>query len=461
MAPVRETVQAPFLFPVDDDRAQSLGTFEMQRRSSRDSLVQKTLMALAIANLGVPMIATADPLENLQYAVSGGTPNLDMRLRYENVEQDLPATITEDAKALTIRSRLGYTTGKWSGLDAQLEFENVTAIGEADFNSTENSGKGAFPVVADPEGSEVNQAWLRYAGPAKSTLKYGRQRIIFDNARFIGNVGWRQREQTFNGFLLTNTFLPKTTFDYAWLTDVYSFRFLNTATAPNVDNHRDIKAHLIHLNYAHSKALSVSAYGYLLDFLPPLALDTAVAADSQTLGLRATGTIPVQDFGISYALEYAQQSDYADATSVVDADYQLIELGATYQKFGLKLGYELMEGDGTYAFQTPLATMHAHDGWADLFLVTPATGLERLYLQANATVEKVALTAVYHQFSPDEGSGDYGDEIDLMATRPINDQLSFGLKYAAYSGDSSAPVAATSPIRGDVTKYWAWLEYKF
>lgn len=434
------------------------------KRCNREFLFKSTLMATAIASFAAPLIAqAADPLENLPYAVSGGTPNIDLRLRYENVDQELPATITEDANAFTIRSRVGYTTGKWNGIDGQLEFENVSAIGDEDFNSTGNTGKGAFPVVADPTGSELNQAWIRYAGPAKTTLKYGRQRIIFDNARFVGNVGWRQREQTYDAFLLTNTFLPKTTFDYAYLSNVSSFRFWNSPAAPSVDTNRDIKGHLIHLNYAHSKALALSAYGYLLDFEPPLAPEASATADTQSIGLRASGTVPVQDFSLSYALEYAQQSDYADSTSVVDADYELIELGGAYKKVNLKLGYEVLGGDGTYAFQTPLATLHAFQGWADLFLVTPAHGIQEFYVTVGGTVEKVALMARWSDYSADEGSGDYGSELNLQATRPITDQLSFGLKYADYSGDDDAPasVAATSPIRGDVTKYWAWLEYKF
>ncbi|HSW11861.1 MAG TPA: alginate export family protein [Solimonas sp.] len=433
------------------------------KRYSREFLFKSTLMASAIASMTAPLIAQADPLENLPYAVSGGTPNLDMRLRYENVDQELPATLTEKASALTIRSRLGYTTGKWNGIDAQLEFENVTAIGDDDFQSTENGSKpdiAKYPVVADPEGSELNQAWIRYAGPAKTTVKVGRQRIKFDNDRHIGNVGWRQREQTYDGYLVTNTFLPKTTFDYAYLTNVNSFRFF-TVPGRTANVNRDIEAQLIHLAYAHSKALSVSAYGYLLDWEANTA--PAAPADSQTIGLRATGTVPLSgDFSLSYQAEYAQQTDYQDSTDVVDADYWLAELGGMYKKANLKVGYEVLgSNDGLYAFQTPLATLHAFQGWADMFLVTPGNGIQEFYVSVGGTVEKVALMARWSDYSADEGSGDYGSEINLQATRPITDQLSFGVKYADYSGETSAPIVGPSPIKGDVTKYWAWLEYKF
>jgi hypothetical protein len=420
----------------------------------------KALPGLVLGLLGLaPLAGAAESLENLPYAVAGGTPNVDLRLRYENVDQELGAGSAEQASAFTLRSRLGYTTGKWSGLDAQLEFENLTAIGQDDYNSTENSGMTAYPVVADPEGSELNQAWLRYAGPAKTTVKLGRQRLIFDNARFIGNVGWRQREQTYDALLLSNSFIPKLSFDYAYVGNVNSFRSFVIDGKPSTN--RDLKGQLVHLSYDYAQALKLSAYDYLLDFQPPLAPDSSPSADSQTWGLRASGSLPKGALRFSYALEYAQQSDYGDSTSLVDADYRLIELGLDAKSAGIKLGYEKLGGDGSYAFQTPLATLHAFQGWADLFLVTPANGLQELYLSLSGKLENVALMARWSQFSADAADGDYGSELDLQATRPLGAQLSAGLKYAAYYGQDAAPVTGVSPIKGDVDKAWAWLEYKF
>ena len=36
--------------------------------------------------------------------------------------------------------------------------------------------------------------------------------------------------------------------------------------------------------------------------------------------------------------------------------------------------------------QTPLATLHAFNGWADMFLTTPANGLQDLYFRASYTL---------------------------------------------------------------------------
>jgi hypothetical protein len=56
---------------------------------------------------------------------------------------------------------------------------------------------GEYAVIADPETTELDQAFLRYQGSSLG-LKAGRQVITFDDHRFVGHVGWRQDRQTFD-----------------------------------------------------------------------------------------------------------------------------------------------------------------------------------------------------------------------------------------------------------------------
>lgn len=425
-------------------------------------------IAIAAVLFGAPMMCgAADPLSNLPFNLAGGTPNLDLRLRYEHVEIDGPlaAPVTEDeADSLSVRARLGYTTGKWNDLDGQLEFEGLTYLGKEHFNSTEN-GETPYPVVADPKVNEVNQAWIRWSGLPKTQIKYGRQRILLDNQRFVGNVGWRQNEMTYDASLLTTTFIPRTTFTYAYLTNVDSFRFFNFApagTPPDLDDNVDIKGHLINASVVViDKKLVLTGYGYLLDFDEiPTGAPARLFADTQTIGLRAAGAVPVGDFTASYALEHADQHDYQDSSSVVDAGYTLVEAGLAYAKFKGTAGYEVLEGDGTYSFQTPLATAHAFQGWADQFLITPVNGLKRTYLSLGATVAKVAMTAIYHDFKSDEGSIDYGSEVDLLVSYPVIDSFVISAKFTHYSADEF-PVAGTPAQPVDTDKTWVYAEYKF
>lgn len=406
--------------------------------------------------------SAAEPLSNLPFNIAGGTPNLDLRLRYESVDQE---NLPDEADAITVRARLGYTTGKWNDIDGQIEFEGVHEL-EDHFNSTDNSTavnrRTKYPIVADPEVDEINQAWIRWSGLPGTSLKLGRQRMVFDNHRILGNVGWRQDEQTYDAVSLNSTLIPRTVLDYGYLTSVNAFRFFDfdPTAAVQLDDKMDVKAHYLHAAVtAIDKKLIVTPYALLLDFdgIPAPAL---ARQDSKTLGLRLTGALPMDKFTLSYALEYADQQDYKDAPRTVDADYTLAEAGLAYGPVKGMLSYEVLGGDGVYSFQTPLATLHAFQGWADLFLVTPATGLQDMYATLTATVARLAMTAVYHDYQSDQGSADFGTELDLMATYPVIDSLIVGAKYAAYNADEF-PVAGAPARPFDTDKLWVWLEYKF
>lgn len=398
--------------------------------------------SLVIAALLFAGGAQAEGLDVLRYAISGGTPNLDARLRWEQVDQ---TNALSTADAFTVRGRLGYTTGKWNDLDAMVEYEGVSSLLAQEYNSTRN-GRTTYSTVADPAGEELNQAWIRYAGlPLKTTAKFGRQRLILDNARFIGNVGWRVNEQTYDATLLTNAYLPKTVINVGHISNSNSFR-----TGINMPVQGDV----LHLANTTLPWANVSAYGYFFDF------DTSTAAmqDTRTLGLRLSGTLPVQKLKLAYALEYAQQSDYADAPALVDADYKLAEAQLTVPDVSMlkapaiKVGYEVLGGDGAYGFQTPFASLHAFQGWADMFLNTPATGIQDSYVGTSFTIEKVSAQVVWHDYRSDSGGKHYGSEWNAYFTRPLIENLVAGVKLADYNAKEFAV---------NTRKVWVSLDYKF
>jgi hypothetical protein len=395
--------------------------------------------ACALALMVVSDAASADGLDVLGYAISGGTPSLDLRLRWEHVESDAPAT-PKDSNATIARTRLGYTTGKWNALDIGLEFENLSVLEKTGYNSTLN-GQTTRPVIADPAVSELNQAWLRYAGFPGTTIQIGRQRLMLDNHRFVGNVGWRQNEQTYDGYSAVNKSLPKTQLTYAFLTNVNSIFGTNFPLHANIAN----------VGIGFSDALKLTAYGYWLDF----AVNAGNRQDTETLGARAAGAVafgaaPVK---LIYAAEYARQSDYEEAPVPRSAGYRLGEVGAGWGGLTAKLGHEVLGSDGgVYGFQTPLATLHAFNGWADLFLVTPPTGLVDTYVQLGWIAKSWAVMARAHQFKADQGGADYGDELDAQASYTLTEQLSVLAKYASYSADTFA---------ADTGKTWLQAEYKF
>lgn len=360
-----------------------------------------------------------------------GRAYIDARYRYEHVDQ---TGFAKDARASTIRTRLGYETAKFKDFQGLIEFEDVTLIGAENYNSTTN-GRTAFPVVADPEGTELNQAYLTFSGIPNTVLKAGRHRLVLDNARFVGDVGWRQNNQTHDGATITNTYFPDTKIFYGYS---YNINRIFGNDHPVGDFNSDI--HMFNVSYTGLPIVGkIVAYAYLLG------LDNAAALSSDTYGVSLKNKVKVNDeFNFLYHLEYAHQSDYDNNPVNYDANYYLIEPGISKGNFTLKAGYEVLESDsGTIAFSTPLATLHKFNGWSDRFLATPATGLEDLYAgvwykitDLNEYIDGTKLALIYHDFSPETGGGDYGDEWNFEMVKTFNDHYTLGFKYANYDADT-------------------------
>jgi hypothetical protein len=411
-------------------------------------MLRELCVVTAAVALAAPAARAGDSMDMLPFALMGGTPALDLRLRAEHVDNESPAQ-PRDATATTLRARLGFTTGKWNDFDLGLEYEGVTAYDKLDYNSTLN-GQVARPAIADPTGTELNQAFVRYAGIPGTVIQAGRERLVLDNQRFVGNVGWRQNEQTYDGVVVTNKGMP------GFEATVASFHNVNSVFFTNFP----LNASLANVSYSPGAWLKAVAYGYWLDFD---AANVGNRQDSATTGLRLTGAPALdeaQTFKLLYTAEFARQGQYEEAPATVDDDYLLGELGIGIAATQLKVGYEIMgSSDGLYAVQTPLATLHAHDGWADMFLTTPATGLRDAYASAASTLAGIALTAVYHRFSADFGGADYGEELDASVGYSFNRQLAALVKLAGYNATQSAATSFAGNV--DTAKGWLQLEYKF
>lgn len=414
----------------------------------------------ALKPLYIALLALSAPLaqaEDISQLFNDGKLILDARYRYEHVNQD---NTLDHANAQTLRTRVGFQTGKWYGLSGLIEADNTSRIGDASYNNTRN-GQGTLvagnSVVADPDGSEINQALLRYDF-AQGNLVVGRQRINLDNQRFVGGVAWRQNEQTYDGLLGQLKPIDKLTLTYAYIDNINTIfgpgdnRFDNRTNPANIEGH----SHLLNAQYVVSPALTVTAYNYLLG-LDNIANVNQPAMlgnlSSKTYGTRLNGTLA----GVSYALEYARQRDYADNPLELSSEYYLAELGYTLSGVALKGGLEILGGDSgpdNRAFQTPLATKHAFQGWADMFLTTPADGIKDSYLSASLPLLGGTLTGMYHDYRAELGSSHYGDEYNLSYARPIPGVKGLvGLiKAARYDADD---------LHVDTDKLWLQMQYSY
>jgi len=412
----------------------------------------KSLLAIACAAVvggaAAPVFAQ-EASGTLVDAIRGGEVKLHFRYRYEDVDQD---NALRTAHASTLKSRLTYTTKLWEGWQAQAEVENISTIGDDAYNSTHNR-KNNYSVVGDPKGTEINQAWIAYSGFGNSTLKLGRQRILLDNERFVGGVGWRQNEQTFDGGSFINKSLPDTTITYAYIANVNRVFGPRDGTTAAWLGDWDSDIHLLNLSYTGWKIGALSAYAYLMDIEEKL----AQAQSNETYGLRFSGKQALgQTVNLLYTFEYARQEDYADNPVGYRADYYTWEGGlALPHAVTLTLGQEVLEGDRAQAgraFRTPLATLHKFQGWADMFLATPNAGIEDSYAGASVVFAGITAAVVWHDFQAEDGGKSYGDELDVSLTRKFGQYLTGMLKYADYQEDGFSV---------DTRKIWVQLQLDF
>lgn len=370
---------------------------------------------------------------------SDGKFLLDTRLRLETVDD---GALARDADALTLRTRLGWRSGSVQGFFVLVEAEDVRALNE-NYNSTAN-GRTRYPLVVDPEGSEWNQAHIGWDSGSGTQVLAGRQRLLFDNQRFIGNVGWRQNEQTFDALSISHRASDRLSLRYAWLDKAHRI-FGNQHPNPALAEHR-LDAHLLHGAYALT-AGTLTGYAYLIENrdLP--------ASSTRSLGLRFAGKRAL-DEGREwfYSAELADQRGWRQAPSTGSVSYAGLEAGLRIHGHGLRLGSELLGSNGRRALQTPLATGHAFNGWADRFLSTPPDGLQDRCLKVDGPLGALRYLLAWHDFRPERGRGDYGKELNMQLSWDFAQGWNAIAKFADYRSDG---------FGSDLRKFWLSVEYRY
>jgi len=392
----------------------------------------------------LPALSEENNAQTLAGAISSGKANVGFRYRYEFVDQD---GFTENANASTVRLRLNYKTGSYRKWSAFGEFDYIGELFLRDFNSLGGSSpdRNQYPVVADPKGPDLNQLYLAYALSDKTNVKLGRQRIVLDKHRFIGDVGWRQNIQTYDGISIASKALPGMNVFYSYVTTVRRIFGDDVAAGRH-----DADIHMLNGKFRLTDDWSVTPYYYGIDNNDNASFSTS------TFGARLNGSLEFGESKLNLVAELATQSDTARNPVNYDAEY--LNLGATLVlQNGLSFGltWESLGGNQAVSgasFKTPLATLHAFQGWADKFLATPDLGIDDLYATVKYKAGKWNLTGVYHDYSAEAGNADWGTEINVSAGRSLGDRYGILLKGAFYDADQWAT---------DTSKFWIMLTGKY
>jgi len=406
---------------------------------------QKPSRALSVALLtlvtaGSQVSAdTTQAIEDVLKFGNGGAVKIDTNYRYENVDQDQGAART--ANANTLRTRLGLLSPVFHGLQGYVEYEGTHVL-QADYNNGRGNKPG-YSAVADPGYNELNQMWLSYAGVPDTVIKGGRQRIKLDDDRFIGNVGWRQMETTFDAVLITNKSLKGLTVNVGYIGNVQTF----TSTTENIN------APIVNANYNLGDYGNLIGYGYWLDYTE----SENYQKSSQTYGLRFINSDKPKKiydhYSLLYTAEWSYQQDYQHSSPYQANRFNLMS-GFTAYNFSFQGAMEQLNGSGpNRTFDTPLGTNHAFQGWADLFLVTPNDGIRDVFGTVSAKFmdnDSLVLSGIYHDFTDDTGRVHYGKEWDFQAVKKFGKHYSLLAKYANYDADRFATDTQKIWVQGNV-----------
>lgn len=399
----------------------------------RIACVLCTLAAAALAEGPIPpadsgkappldRIAETHPWQEVQDCLLGGKVSFDLRLRAEYADQQG----MDASQAYTERLRLGYGTKPFRGLSFFVDIEDVRSADYDLYNAAGLNNQPNKTVIADVQDTELNRLFALYERD-RVTAIVGRQRIILDDARFVGNVAWRQQEQTFDAATITTTIIPQVKVFYGYVDEV------NRIFGPDARRDFASDSHLLNAKYDGLSWGTLTAFAYLLDFR------NSQANSSSSVGARFSGDQDVSDdLTWNYTASYAYQEDAAENPLNYATHYYAVQTGVAWRqtlRFGA--GYEVLGSQGGRAsFQTPIATLHGFNGWADLFLTTPADGIEDLYFTIGGSFPRCGLDAsiIGHLFFSEDRATDFGRELDAQVKWRANKVLAVTGAVALFDG---------------------------
>ncbi len=414
---------------------------------SIEAIMKNILLSLLAGLLGLTTLTAQ------QFDLSA-----EIRPRYENNYgyQSLRITGAEAAHFISQRSRLNFDL-KQDNLKLKIVLQNVRVWGDM---ST---------LARDDNATSLQEAWAELLLTKKTSLKMGRQEIVYDDHRIFGNVEWAQQARSHDALLLK--FNPHTN------------HRLDVGFAYNADNQSRVDTSL-YSNIAGYKTLQYVWYhGNFNKFqLSMLALNTGVENEKVPNGERSVAYM--QTFGprLTYKAErlsgdlaaYIQSGSAPAADIGVNAYYVGGNLNYKIGNFfSIGAGAELLSGkdmndpDSDIKSFAPLfGTNHKFNGWMDYFYVgnhANSVGLNDFYGHLAYKKDKLHLKVIPHFFSArgaviqgtTEMDARLGTEIDFLFEYDLYKDVDISGGYSQMFATETMEVLKGG--NSDITNSWIWL----
>lgn len=337
-----------------------------------------------------------------------------VRARYGVIDQD-----GNNGEAFSTLLRSAFST-KWHGhWSTVLELDYV-ARGLSNRHS-DGIANNAKPLVPDTAGLDLNQLYLQHHGV--STLwRVGRQRVEYDNQRFVGGNAFWQNEQTFDGLTTQFRFADASLLNYAYVYNVNrifgekagsqlsesdpQYGELNgNRPFARLGDHK-LHSHWLRLEWNEWDYQRITGYTYRNEYL-----DFAAWSHRQT-GIRHLFDYKFSTWRLRTQVEYARQWRYQIIEAASTA-YELVEAALGFHAFEFAARHEKLEAQKGQTFIAPLGSSHDFHGFVGKFSGTPENGLLEQSFRVSWRQAPWLIELRQLQFDSAQHGIDYGHETDL------------------------------------------------
>ena len=407
------------------------------------------LFVVLILSICTLSVTAAEKASNFGEMFTKGVYDVKLRLAYEYVDVD---DDVEEGTALVLSSYAGFRTAEYQGFSLYAQVHNMWKWHD-DYNDIVGKNNGSYDKIADPDGTRIQQLYADLTMIPDTKIRIGRQEILLDDVRFIGNIGWRNTAQAFDAITLTNTSIKDTTIFLGYSENVASILF--------TENQYD-GIFMANVKYNGFKGHTQTAFAYLVDADEnQKPAGPSVGHDTATYGMRFNGKFDK----LGYDFTYAHQTDWRDTEDLDHNFFQGI-LSYSLGDWTPAIGYSYIEGAETpdaKGFSTLFSTAHKWNGWADTFLNTNqgniVHGLQDFNVSLTYKQWGTTFKVAYHYFDTTENHGyddAYGQEIDFLATKKLTKNLTATAKLAYYDEFDN-----TDNPTQDKVVFWLRFDYNF
>ncbi len=320
--------------------------------------------------------------------------------------------------------------------------------------------------TADKNGFSVHQAWGEILFNPNTSLKLGRQEIIYDDHRIFGNVGWAQQARSHDAALIKyNKDSFKFDLGFAFNQDDEALTG-TTLTTPNT--YKSIQYAWVHKDWQIFSA-SFLFLNNGLQFTDTTNPDNDETRYSQTTGAHLKYKKEKIDLVSNLFYQFGSDVNNNDLSAY------LLSLEANYnisEQWKATLGGELQSGNdnGTpangdnNAFTPFYGTNHKFNGLMDYFYVgnhIDNVGLIDVYAKTNIKFNpKSSLNIAAHNFMaaadlPGDNAKQLGTEIDLVYSYSLQKEINIKAGYSHLFASDGMEILKNN-FDGN-TNNWGWI----